>query len=317
MTHSMRRDPSHLLFNHDDVEGEEQYEDLPVKGCFRWEDPELRKLFATFGGYQRSALSAAFVALLFTYSFIMNIASAVTNRAQIEEMNELFRILSIIEIIFSFVAFVGSWIIFFYQAFPQSSKASPSENPTLLSKEQQHYLQCTILIASTMARGLRLIIRVEGGSCDQHHHDLSAIEMYCNPNSTSHSLPPDTAFLLMIAPVLFVTVMRETSFEALICSWSLSVIFLGIATAMLGHIGCLTYTIPMTVTSLLIIVDTLKHNINIFFMNRKLQELVVENEQLSKEEHKNEIRNLIANVAHDLKTVSTTHIEIRLLVSRY
>ena len=47
-------------------------------------------------------------------------------------------------------------------------------------------------------------------------------------------------------------------------------------------------------------------NVAIFITNLKLQELMLEKERIQEENHANEMRSLIANVAHDLKTVSIT-----------
>ena len=46
-------------------------------------------------------------------------------------------------------------------------------------------------------------------------------------------------------------------------------------------------------------------NVSSFFLNLKLQEMMVAKERAQEEYHANEMRSLIANVAHDLKTVSS------------
>jgi signal transduction histidine kinase len=50
--------------------------------------------------------------------------------------------------------------------------------------------------------------------------------------------------------------------------------------------------------------NTQYRNVSIFFTNRKLKEIMLEKERIQEENHANEMRSLIANVAHDLKTVS-------------
>ena len=50
--------------------------------------------------------------------------------------------------------------------------------------------------------------------------------------------------------------------------------------------------------------DVQLRNITIFFTQRRLKEALLENEKMQEANHANEMRSMIGNVAHDLKTVS-------------
>ncbi len=54
----------------------------------------------------------------------------------------------------------------------------------------------------------------------------------------------------------------------------------------------------------LVVIDMQVRNIIVFLTTRKLKDMIRETERLAEQAHANEMRHMIANVAHDLKTVS-------------
>lgn len=56
--------------------------------------------------------------------------------------------------------------------------------------------------------------------------------------------------------------------------------------------------------SIIILYDNQRQNVSLFFVAEKLKFTLDENNRLADETHASELRHMIANVAHDLKTVS-------------
>jgi hypothetical protein len=55
---------------------------------------------------------------------------------------------------------------------------------------------------------------------------------------------------------------------------------------------------------MLMLIEMRRQNITYFFVSQRLEVLLSENERLADESLANELRHMIGNVAHDLKTVS-------------
>jgi hypothetical protein len=63
--------------------------------------------------------------------------------------------------------------------------------------------------------------------------------------------------------------------------------------------------IVWTAICLFSIIDTLLRNVSLFFVHMDLNEALVEMKKMEEENRTNELRSMIGNVAHDLKTVSS------------
>ena len=158
--------------------------------------------------------------------------------------------------------------------------------------------------------GINLVHRVLNGHCEHAHRAMVSFDIHCNSNASSESLPLDTAFMLIITPVLFATVLRETNVKVLMVACMMEVLFIGIASSYLSRQDSLLHVLSLVLISLLIVYDTFQHNVNNFFLHEHVQEVSARNVELSRGEHKNEIRSMIGTVAHDLKTVSMAQMNV-------
>lgn len=151
---------------------------------------------------------------------------------------------------------------------------------------------------------IRLIQRVTNGQCEKgrDHYRL------CNPVHDFHAVPMESVVVLLVTPVVYSIVLRGGEFEvSLFLSFaaSIEIIFCLIhAKAYLSMLWC-TYFIFCT---FLIIIETRRQNLNAFFHNFLLNNALNENKMMADQIHANEMRHMIANVAHDLKTVSVNSI---------
>jgi signal transduction histidine kinase len=119
------------------------------------------------------------------------------------------------------------------------------------------------------------------------------------------SLPLDSIFNLMIIPIIFVVVIRETRMYLTFLAWMIIIVSIAIAGS---YQSCLSVIIPIAVfgiIGIIIVADTYHHYILLFMSNRNLKETIDQNLRQAEQNKAIEMRHMIANVAHDLKTVST------------
>ena len=83
------------------------------------------------------------------------------------------------------------------------------------------------------------------------------------------------------------------------------ILFIGIFCAIwIGAYDAIPVALIVFIASSLVIIDVSVRNIIIFLTTKKLKKLIIETERLAEQAHAIEMRHMIANVAHDLKTVS-------------
>lgn len=156
--------------------------------------------------------------------------------------------------------------------------------------------------------GLFLIARIVNGKCaklDQYH-------MYsCNSEYDSHALPQEHMLALMLMPIALGSVIKTIKTSYIILAWFFSVFCISLAIGISNSyqsIPALVIYIPL---SLAILFEDHRQGLILYLVLRKQQALFEEKKALS-EEAQNELRFMIANMAHDLKTVCLT-----LYCSRY
>lgn len=160
------------------------------------------------------------------------------------------------------------------------------------------FLSSFVSVHSTFGLGLYLIARVLNGPCDH----LDQLHVWgCNPEP--HALPQDVLLCLMFTPVLYATIFKAIQFKYVMVSWTIVVltacIAIGLGNAYLSIPILLIYS-PL---SLVFLYESYRQNVILFLISVKQQNLLHENKKLA-EDSQNELRFMIANMAHDLKTVS-------------
>ena len=155
-------------------------------------------------------------------------------------------------------------------------------------------------VQSSICMGLFLVGRVMNGHCES----VDIYHIYsCNPEHSSHALPQDVVFGLLFIPVMVSTIFKSVKLQSAMISWFSAVFFFSLAV----WLGDAQRSIPLLVfyvpVSLMVMYENYRQDIILFLMSRKKEALLEENKQLS-EEAQTELRFMIANMAHDLKTVS-------------
>lgn len=162
------------------------------------------------------------------------------------------------------------------------------------------FLQNMVSIISSFTLGLFLIARILNGDCkslDQYHR------YSCNSEYASHALPQEHMLCLMFLPIALSTVFKTIKTPFIAASWIVSVCCIVIAigiSASYQSIPALVIYLPISIA---ILYENHRENIILYLALRKQQILLNEIRILS-EEAQNELRFMIANMAHDLKTVN-------------
>ncbi len=142
--------------------------------------------------------------------------------------------------------------------------------------------------------------RVYNGKC----HSLNQLEMYkCNSELSSRALPQEYLLILMINPVVNSIVFKSLRFEHVFLSWIIVIATLVVCVIYANATQSLPAICTYIPTSLLLLFENHRQDLILFFVVKSQKRLLVENKRMS-DEMATEMRHMIANVAHDLKTVS-------------
>ena len=155
-----------------------------------------------------------------------------------------------------------------------------------------------ICLFSSFVVGLHLLARVLNGKCDKtdQYHVWS-----CNPEHDSRALPQDMVMILMMLPFVYALAFKAKR-VTFIAAWIMSVVFLAVAIIVGEAVTSVTVLVIYVSFSLVILNEVHRQNAALFVKMKKQRVLLSASKQIS-EESQNELRFMIANMAHDLKTV--------------
>jgi hypothetical protein len=112
------------------------------------------------------------------------------------------------------------------------------------------------------------------------------------------------ACAIKVWPLVSAFILRDTNPVALGIAWALCIIALLVNGLRAQAFDLLADTGAYAFTTWIVLYDTYRHNMNVFRLVTKLLDTLKENEALAVEAQALELRAMIGNVAHDLKTVS-------------
>lgn len=201
---------------------------------------------------------------------------------------------------------ISGWLSFsvLFKLLPNSQSVSSKNDALSYLYNQQALLDTIFLYGVTITTALFCIGRVLMGQCEpSQFHGLFA-RGFCNNMAHDHAIPNDASLILTINILLAATVLRETNFFVLFSNWLLIAATYLFSAIYLNSNGMVMQLVVFVVSTPIIILDILRLNFEGFMKSRKLQEALSENERMAAEERASEMRHMIANIAHDLKTVS-------------
>ena len=174
------------------------------------------------------------------------------------------------------------------------------------------FLQSTFVIGNTIYLTMLLNAKSSFGECDSENNFV--LGLYCHQFASAHGPAPDILAALIVLPMAFYFVMRDTRFEAIMLSWLISVVasLVNLFNTIRWHqwVHPVVPVLFLAVGTFMIYYESHRQNLAMYLLTKKLQLTLNENEKLADETHANEMRAMIANVAHDLKTVSVPCIAV-------
>lgn len=161
----------------------------------------------------------------------------------------------------------------------------------------------TYHVLLTVSLCIRVVTEVLIGQCDGPVL-ATANPPACNFFQDTNSIQPAYMISLMILPLLAYVVIRETSVLSIALSWVISTATLTWC-AIYMQSRLLVPAIALCVfAQVFIYYDAKRQNDDMMCLVAALRTTAAENERLQEEARATELRAMIGNVAHDLKTVS-------------
>jgi hypothetical protein len=257
---------------------------------FQLRDPKVYNEFADFMHYSKSSRFMCLVNLVFTLLVIPLVGVSTV-------ASDGFSALSVLALVLSLISFVLMWILYFYQC----NQIQGDFNWACFTSFPVRHVQVVLLASLTTLFSLVNIHRSTADDCDD---DISWFHIWtCNPYAKSKALPYDTTLILMLIPILFVVIMRETNLVYILLSWVATIVSLFTCAILLASSHSYVFLLFYVLLSLVIIMDVYKQNVVLFILGRQLKRQLERNQLKATQEKALQMRNMIGNVAHDLKTV--------------
>lgn len=165
-------------------------------------------------------------------------------------------------------------------------------------------LQTVMILSLTLFFFFLLIFRSGQPVCHQFRGILT--DWACNPYKEVPIFPMDTAFFLIFIPFLFAIINKEKRFLVTIICWFISVMGMTIAAIILESKNAGIIILLYTVLSTLLLIDSFRIQTLIYELYRQLRQSMEENQALLDQQKLNQMRDVIGNVSHDLKTVRSS-----------
>lgn len=175
---------------------------------------------------------------------------------------------------------------------------------TFFTPDTAKNMENMFIIGLSVYSNIRLVLRTQQGECIGANF---IDQLICNPLHSMNLLPPDTFVGLSILPMMFASVFRTADWNVILFSWILTIATMLLCTYLFHESKLVVLILQVYFPcSLIVLFESRRQSLAIFLMNQKLQFLLSENSRIAKQ-HATELKHLIGNVAHDLKTVKATN----------
>lgn len=166
---------------------------------------------------------------------------------------------------------------------------------------RQAYATLSYVVLQICYEGYRLILRTTEGQCCEECLDTYLGSWSCNPFNDAGGVPLDSVIELCLVPLVSAIILN-CSFLVQALTLALSVAILVTSGVIVSSIHSFTFILVYAVTGSVLIYEKERHMKKLFLMNQQLRSNLEENERTADEKNANEMRSMIGNVAHDLKT---------------
>lgn len=168
-------------------------------------------------------------------------------------------------------------------------------------------------VLGTVLNGLYLLARVHAGQCDDLHDIWST--QFCNPVGTVNFLPPDQVLILYAMPLCCQVLLRGITLEAVTFCWIAIIFFVLYSLFVVNGMADLwTLLYSIIFMNISYEIERFYRIMHIQCVNLKsagilharselkMHEEALESDRKLKEKEMSQLRSLMGNVAHDLKT---------------
>jgi hypothetical protein len=161
-------------------------------------------------------------------------------------------------------------------------------------------LQNLLMVTASVGQALAINYRAVNGKCKNHQF----VNLWnCNPEVAAHALPQDFNLMAMLFAITFPIIFKSIKFSVMCLCWLIVVAFITLSIIQTDAHNSISMLVFYVAMSVILMYDMQRQNLNAYFEHCKQVWLLSENERLADENHTTEMRHMIANVAHDLKTV--------------
>jgi hypothetical protein len=253
--------------------------------------------YSEFNVKQRSLTMVILVSIFFTASLFMAMTAPFVLHPE-HPRYEIVFILGNCSWIMNFLDASMSWLLVYRQT--KQCQRSTHIIPMTI-KAYTPTLQYYILITLSFGYAFRLLARVICGRCDDNVTIFT--QWNCNPYHDVHGLPIDTVMAMMLSPVAYPAIFKETRMDIILFVFFLLISSMFIATYIIGSTEPLFYILLYAGLFTFFAYDTTRQSLNNFISHKQLQWVLEENQRIALQTEI-EMRHMLANVAHDFKTVS-------------
>lgn len=217
-------------------------------------------------------------------------------------------------IVLAFITLVFSWLLYFSRLFYNPTVLASLADDSSSQEEERRKgrtrflnwltkhrfnFQAVTILSLTLLLGLGLIQGVYSGHTFKSE---SSGRMYRNIYAQINALPASSSVWLLLVSIIYVNVTRESRLWVVFPTILLVIISMVISSVRLNSSEPGGIIICYALYGIIGVIDHLKLLLRAFLLNRKLKDTLAENERMAEQTHANEMRHMIANVAHDLKT---------------
>ena len=156
--------------------------------------------------------------------------------------------------------------------------------------------------------------------CRSYNNDLNPMRfMSCNINNTTHNLSVETIFYVMLTPIVYSIVFKHTPWQVILPSWFICIISISLFLINFSAYKTIIFLIFYAPISFLLIfkIENERYLSDLSAMENIKYETRVNKIIQDSEAHELEIKNMLSNVTHDMKTVRFIHLFIQLIYYQY
>jgi hypothetical protein len=220
-----------------------------------------------------------------------------------------------------FTTVISAWAIFFLalcfkRHAPIGTSGSSGTNNDESYKKTITYrilqvLQTIMIITMSLYFGFLLIFR-SAAQTRRCYTPFGTGDWNCNPYQSVPIFPMDTAFILILIPSCFAVVMKEKRTHLTMISWSISVLSMVTSAVAIKSTDSIAIVVIYFLLSGVVLTDSFRMHLKIAKLYESLRLSMEETQALLDQQKLNQMKDVIGNVSHDLKTVSFLILCLRL-----